>query len=102
LVLTISSCAAYNSLKSLRSLHTSCTFQLDDVLQLTRLKLHHTMTNLNLNMLATQLPDLRCLEGLPYRSTNDPENYLALRKCHHLEKLIIHSGCAATPWFLQC
>jgi hypothetical protein len=99
---TPSSCAAYKPLKNLKALQTSSTFQLDDVLQLTRLKLHHTMTSLNLNMLATQLPDLRCLEGLPYRSTNEPENYWPLRQCHNLEKLIMHSGCAATPWFLQC
>jgi hypothetical protein len=75
-------------------LSTSLTSQLDDVPQLTHIKLYHTATDLNLNMLASQLPELRCLEGLPYR--NKPENYWPLRQCPQLEKLIMLNGCVAT------
>lgn len=97
LPLTISYFAAYKSLKNLRSLHTSLTSQLDDTLQLTHIKLYHTATYVNLNVLAANLPDLRCLEGLPFRAPSDPKNYWPLRQCRDLEKLIMHQGCVHLP-----
>lgn len=97
LSLPVAVCAAYKSLRNLKSLHTSLTSQLDDVLQLTHIKLYHTATYLNLNVLAASLPHLRCLEGLPFRNPSDPKNYWPLRQCRHLEKLVMQQGCVQLP-----
>jgi hypothetical protein len=66
------------------------------------MKFYHTVTNLNFNTLASKLPALRCLQVLRYRNADDPTNFWPLRQCAHLEKLIMHNGCAVTPCFLQC
>lgn len=89
----LAACAVYKSLKNLRSLYTSLTSQLEDGLQLTHIMFCHSVTYVNLRTLAANLPELRCLEGLPFPTSNDSKSYWPLKQCLNLEKLVMNYGC---------
>lgn len=84
--------AAYVTLSKLEHLSTTLVGKLSDVQRLTRLELRSCKSYVNLRLVAESLPQLRVLEGLPFKPGTDHRFYWPLRQCSKLEKLVTSPG----------